>query len=57
MELTLKIKLASMVVHIEEMLSEKGHSFDRAALETLLEDAEVKEFLKTVDPVYLPVKR
>lgn len=49
-------KLGSIVVHYEELLSPQGHSFDRHALKTLLDDPEVKDWLKGMGP-YLPVKR
>ncbi len=54
--LTLLAKLGSIVVHYEELLSPKGHSFDRHALKTLLDDSEVKNWIKGMGP-YLPVKR
>ena len=57
MNLTLKIKLGSMVVHLEEFFSEGGHDFDRGALETLINDPEVQEFVAKIEDVYLPVKR
>ncbi len=57
MELTLKIKLSSIVIHLEEMFSEDGHEFDRGALKTLINDPEVQEFLAGIEDVYLPVKR
>lgn len=51
-------KLGSIAVHVEEMLSAKGHSFDRVALTTLLEDAEVKRWLQLMDGMaMLPKKR
>lgn len=54
--LTLLSKLGSIAIHAEEMLSPKGHEFARIALEGLLKDAEVLEWLKQMK-VYLPVKR
>lgn len=54
----LTIKLASIAVHAEEMLSPTGHEFDRHAIDGLLLDAEVRALLD--DPkmaVFLPVKR
>lgn len=57
MKLTLKIKLGSIVVHLEEFFSEGGHDFDRSVLETLINDPEVQEFLAGIEDVYLPVKR
>jgi hypothetical protein len=49
-------KLGSIVVHFEELLSSKGHAFDKHALNTLLADPEVKQWLKQMGG-YLPVKR
>ena len=54
--LTLLCKLGSIAVHVEEMLSAKGHIFDRSALESLLSDDEVREWIKAMG-VYLPRKR
>lgn len=54
--LSLICKLGSIVVHAEEMLSPTGHGFDRTALESVLMDAEVQEWLSKMG-VYLPVKR
>lgn len=57
-EATLLCKLGSIVIHAEEMLSNKGHSFDVKALKGLLEDEEVQEWLKEMDRlVLLPKKR
>jgi len=38
------------------MLSSKGHAVDRDALGTLLEDKEVKQWIKDMG-VFLPLKR
>jgi hypothetical protein len=55
---TLLIKLGSMVVHYEEMLSRKGHEFDKHALDTLTNDAEVREWFSSMDKMaFLPRKR
>lgn len=54
--LSLPVKLASAVVHADEMLSVKGHHFDRIALEGLLNDKEVQQWLKEMGP-FVPVKR
>lgn len=54
----LTIKLASIAVHADELLSPEGHDFDRGAIVGLLADPEVRAFLD--DPanrVYLPLKR
>lgn len=56
--MSLMVKLGSIVVHVEEMMSPTGHGFDRVALEGLLNDAEVKDWLKAMDKLaMLPVKR
>lgn len=55
-ELGLLVKIGSVVVHVEEMLSSKGHAVDRDALGTLLEDKEVKQWIKDMG-VFLPLKR
>lgn len=34
-------KLGSVVVHAEELFSDNGHAFDRAALKTLLDDDDI----------------
>lgn len=36
----LLVKLGSIAVHVEEMLSPRGHGFDKIALEQLLVDPE-----------------
>jgi len=54
--ISLLCKLGSIAVHVEELLSPKGHAHDKAALETLLEDNEVKTWIKNMGP-YMPVKR
>lgn len=50
-------KLGSIAVHVEEMLSLKGHAFDRSAIESLLEDSEVKEWQKAMDKLALLPRR
>lgn len=54
--LSLSVKLGSIVVHADEMLSSKGHHFDEIALGCLLRDAEVAEWVKEMG-AFLPVKR
>jgi len=55
---TLLIKLGSIAVHTDEMLSPKGHHFDKVTIETLLKDAEVQLWLKEMDKLaFLPKKR
>ena len=54
----LLIKIGSMVVHLEEMLSSKGHEFDKHALDTLTNDPEVREWFAAMTKMaFLPVKR
>ena len=43
--LSLLVKVGSIVGHTAEMLSLDGHAFDRHALETVLNDPEVKEWM------------
>lgn len=52
------VKLGSIAIHAEELLSPKGHDFDRVALQSLLDDPEVKEWLAVMDKMsFLPKKR
>jgi hypothetical protein len=54
----LLVKLGSIAVHVEEMMSEKGHYLDRSAIRTLLDDQELIEWRKAMDKLaMLPVKR
>jgi hypothetical protein len=55
---SMAVKLGSIAVHAEELLSPNRHEFDVEALRTLLEDAEVKEWLEAMGKMaFLPVKR
>ena len=54
---TLEIKLASIVVHCQEATSKKGHTLDIEAVKGLVNDTEVKKWMKTIPTVYLPLKR
>lgn len=57
-ELSLLIKLGSLAIHVEELLSSKGHQFDKIAIEQILSDAQVKEWIRAMDKqAFLPVKR
>jgi len=56
MPVSLAVKLGSAVVHAEELLSSKGHHFDKIALESLLNDPEVKAWIKSMG-TFLPLKR
>lgn len=54
----LLVKLGSLAVHIEEMLSPTGHEYDRAAIDTILTDLEVAAWLAAMGKMgFLPVKR
>ncbi len=57
MEELLKIKIGCLIVHVEEFLSSDGHEFDRLQILSSLEDKSIKEFVESIDPVFLPVKR
>lgn len=54
----LTVKLASIVVHIEEYFSLNGHINDRDAIMSGLQDPEVRTFLDNPKhAVFLPKKR
>lgn len=56
--MNLLVKLGSIVVHTEEMLSPTGHPFDKNAVDLLLRDSEVKGWLRRMgDMALLPVRR
>ena len=44
--LPLLVKLGSIIVHAEELLSPDGHDFDLVAWQELIADAEVQEWFK-----------
>jgi len=51
-------KIASIIVHVEEMLSPKGHDYDKIALEQLLKDPEVVAWLQDLrKQALIPEKR
>lgn len=57
-DLAVLVKLGSIAVHVEEYMSADGHPFDRTALETLLADADVREWIAKMDAMaMLPKKR
>lgn len=56
--MSLLVKLGSIAVHTEEMLSPSGHGFDKIAIQQLLDDVEVKQWLNAMDKLaLLPQKR
>lgn len=57
-ELSLLAKLGSLVVHCSEMFSDDGHYLDKAAIDGLIRDPEVKKFIKQMQKMAMvPVKR
>lgn len=51
-------KLGSIAVHAEDFYSPDGHHFDLGALKALLNDREVKDWLREMDAMaMLPKKR
>lgn len=51
-------KLGSIIVHVEEMQSDKGHSYDKVALDGLLKDPEVLAWMEKMRSMaLLPEKR
>ncbi len=55
-ELNLLMKLGSIIVHAEEMISPQGHDVDREALKALLANPDVQQWIKDMG-VFLPLKR
>ena len=54
--LTLLVKLGSIIVHADELLSPDGRNLDKRIIQGLLADPEVKEWIASMGPL-LPVKR
>lgn len=55
---SLLIKLGSLAIHVEEMFGSNGHQFDVEVIKTLLNDAEIRDFLDNPEmAVFLPIKR
>jgi hypothetical protein len=57
MPMSLVVKMASLVTHVQEMNGVAPSPFDVEAAKALADDPEVVAWLGTVDPVFLPVKR
>ena len=54
----LLVKLGSLIVHYDEMISAKKHEFDRCAIDSLRNDPEVVEWFKGMHKhALLPIKR
>jgi hypothetical protein len=55
---SLLCKLSSIAVHADELLSPKGHDFDKTALLQVLQDPEVQDWIKAMIKMGMaPVKR
>lgn len=55
---SLLCKLGSIAVHADEMMSADGHAFDRVALQQLIADAEVADWIKQMNAMAMvPRKR
>ncbi len=50
---SLLASLGSIIVHFQEMLSSDGHEFDKRAVEGLLDDPRVVEWLEQMDQMVL----
>ena len=54
---SLLCKLGSIAVHVAEMLSGDGHVFDRIALQVLLDDDEVAQWLSEMDELAMITRK
>ncbi len=62
MTVGLEVKLASLVIHCEEVLDSRERGgiisvFDLSAIKSLVTDPEVQRFINDFDQVMLPMKR
>lgn len=56
--IALLVKLGSIVVHVDEALSNHGHPFDIEALKALAADRDVQAWLAAMDAAaFLPIRR
>lgn len=55
--IALLVKLGSIAVHVDEMLSSDGHAYDRVALQSLLSDPEVVEWISKMDAAAMVPKK
>lgn len=54
----LLIKLGSIIVHFQELNSPHGHHLDKAAIDSLLKNEDVSDWLKEMEEAaLLPKKR
>ncbi len=57
-KMSILVKLGSLAVHVDELLSPQGHTFDKEAIKSLLDDPELNEWLAAMDAMsFLPKKR
>lgn len=49
--------LGSIAIHCEELFSPSGHQFDRKAIASLLQDAELRAWLLQMDSLSLVPKK
>jgi hypothetical protein len=57
-KLSLLVKLGSIAVHADEMLSPGAHEFDMEAIKPLLRDPDLKEWIKQMtEKGFMPVRR
>ncbi len=57
-DLGIIVKLGSLAVHIEEFLGPDRHHLDKSAIDSLLADPELKEWLAAMDSMaMIPKKR
>lgn len=55
---TLLCKLGSVIVHADELLSPRGHAFDKIAMESAIRDPEVLQWLEQMGKMaMIPLKR
>ena len=55
-DIALLSKIGSIVVHADELLSPKGHVYDKTVFQQLLNDPDVQMWIKQMGPL-LPQKR
>lgn len=56
--LSVIVKLGSIVVHVDELLSPDGRNLDKEVILNLMKDTEVKEWIAAATKAgFLPVKR
>ena len=54
----LLIKLGSLLVHYQEFNAPGGHHLDKAAIDSIESEGEVKEWMESMDSMaFLPKKR